>query len=69
MVQQPQAAGCTKRSGMKAWMKLEINPEFLLNIAVLVGIQTPASGDFLLNRWKSLLIPCVTSLAAPIVVW
>ena len=49
MVQQPQAAGCTKRSGMKAWMKLEINPEFLLNIAVLVGIQTPASRDFLLN--------------------
>ena len=49
MVQQPQAAGCTKRSGMNAWMKLETNPEFLLNIALLVGIQTPASTDFMLN--------------------
>ena len=49
MVQQPKAAGNTKRSGMKAWVKLEKNPEFLLNIAVLVGIQTPASRDFLLN--------------------
>ena len=34
---------------MNAWVTWVDNPEFLLNIAVLVGIQTPARRDFLLN--------------------
>ncbi len=70
VVQQPQAAGCAKRHLMNAWGHgLGPNSEFLLNIAALVGDSDTRKQRFSAEWMKSLLIPCVTSLAAPIVVW